>query len=230
LSYFTKNIEGKNTNYLVEISTRRAPLLLDIADHPEELPYVPVKELVVVVDYVLQVFHPLPHCFHGLKALVDGREEIRYSMLACRTTHGVLSKRVIVTGVAVVVAVVVGITTAIGTFGSWFLRNILPIIEVVIIAPDGCLGTRAAVVGEVTSSIVLWLKRHLLVVLFLLPLKTLRSPDESCDLLFLDVMTTCDWFSRDTASATDAGSPLHLHLGLELTPPHLLRLQGLLES
>jgi hypothetical protein len=80
----------------VEFFELLPPLLLDVAEHPKELSHFPVKELVVIIDYALQVFHPLPHCFHGLKALIDGHEKIRYGVAACRTTHGVLSKKVII--------------------------------------------------------------------------------------------------------------------------------------
>jgi hypothetical protein len=37
----------------VEFSTLLAQPLLDVADHPKELPDVAVKELVVIVDYAL---------------------------------------------------------------------------------------------------------------------------------------------------------------------------------
>jgi hypothetical protein len=99
-----------------------------------------------------------------LKALVDGREEVRYGVTASRTTYRVLSKRVVVDGVAVVVAIaaIIGITTSVGTFGSWLFRDLLPIVEVAIIPPSGCPRAWVAVVGVVAPSIVLRLGRLLL--------------------------------------------------------------------
>jgi hypothetical protein len=142
----------------------------------------------------------------------------------------VLSKRVVTVEVATVVAAVVGITTAIATFGSWFLRDLLLVIKVIILPPGGCSRTRAAVVGEVVISKVFWLGRLLFVILPFHPPKTLRPPDGSCDPLLLDVVTSCDLPARDTTSATDASGPLDHSLGLKLASSHLLRLHKLLNS
>jgi hypothetical protein len=91
----------------VELPTILAPLSLDVFNHPEELPNIPIKEFVVVIDYMLQVLHSLHHRFHSLEALLDRRIEIRYGVrqAASRTMYWVHSKRVIVAGVTAVVTV-----------------------------------------------------------------------------------------------------------------------------
>jgi hypothetical protein len=159
----------------VEISTILAPLFLHVAGHPEELPNISIKELVVIVDYTLQILHSLPHRSLILETLLDRRIEVRYGVTSSRTTYWVHSKWVVVVGVAAVVAitVIVGITTAIGTFRSGLLRLLLPIKEVIVVSPGSFPRAQAAVIGVVTPLEVLRLGRILLVVFPLHAPKTL---------------------------------------------------------
>jgi hypothetical protein len=134
-----------------------------------------VKELVVILDYVLQVLHTLLHRFHGLEIFIDRRVEIRDGLTASSTTHRMQSEGVVVAIISTIVPAVVTTTivvaafvaivaAAVGAFGSPLLGLLIPNVEVVIISSGGCPRARATIVGVVTTPIILRLGQHLLVV------------------------------------------------------------------
>jgi uncharacterized membrane protein len=130
----------------VVLSASIAPLASHVPDHAKEFAHVAVKELVVVLNYALQILQTLLHRLHGLETFVDRRVEIRDGVTASHTTHQMQSKWVIIaivsTVIATVVAVVVATTivvvavvaAAVGAFGSLLLGHLIPNVEVVIIS------------------------------------------------------------------------------------------------
>jgi hypothetical protein len=91
--------------------------------------HVAVKELVVVLDHVLQILHKLPHHLHVLETFIDRCIEIRDGVMASRTTHRMQPERVIIARVSAVISAVVATTivvaavvaAAVGAFGSLLL-------------------------------------------------------------------------------------------------------------
>jgi hypothetical protein len=113
------------------------------------------EELVVVINYALQILHTLPHRLHGLETFVDRCVEIRDGVMASRTTHWVQPERVVIARVSavivavvattiVVAAVVAVIATAVGAFGSLVLGLLIPNVKIVIISSGGRPRARAA--------------------------------------------------------------------------------------
>jgi hypothetical protein len=124
--------------FLVELSAAIAPFVLHVAHHAEQLSHVPIQEFVVVLDHSFQVLHTLPHRLNSPETFVDRCVEIRDGVTASRTTQRMHPKRVVITRVvAIITVIVIGVTTAIRTFGSILLWHLFPIVEVVVLPFSG---------------------------------------------------------------------------------------------
>jgi hypothetical protein len=117
--------------------------------------------------------------------------------------------------VAAVVAIIIVVTAvfvaaAVGALGRLLLGHLFPNVQIIIISSWGRPRAWATIVGVIAIPIVLWLRRHLLVILLLHATDARRPSNGSRDVLLFDRVARSDSSGRDTPSAMDAGGPLDL--------------------